>query len=127
VSGSYRDLVIYKLSYGLAVKVHELSLTLPQFELYEEGGQVRRSSKGIPSCIAEGYGRRRYKPEFIKFLTYAQASCDETAVHLAFIRDVHRRGDIDDFLESYAELGGKIARFIKYVEEQWRVGDSEEA
>ncbi len=82
---SHRDLEIYKTSYDLAVRVHQFSLTLPEYEMYEEGGQVRKSSKGVPSCIAEGYGRRRYKPEFIKFLIYAHASCDETIVHLNFL------------------------------------------
>ena len=64
---SYRDLEIYKLSYDLAVKVHIMSLKLPQYEIYEEGSQVRKSSKGITSCIAEGYGRKKYKAEFRKF------------------------------------------------------------
>jgi len=36
---------------------------------------------------SEGYGRRRYKNEFIKFLVYAQASCDESEVHLNFMHD----------------------------------------
>jgi four helix bundle protein len=60
---NYRDLEIFKQSYDLAVKVHKFSLTLPQYEMYEEGSQVRKSPKGIPSCIAEGYGRTRYKAE----------------------------------------------------------------
>ena len=50
---SYRDLEIYNLSYDLAVKVHKMSLKLPKYELYEEGSQIRRSSKGITSCIVE--------------------------------------------------------------------------
>lgn len=61
---SYKDLEIYILSYTLAIKVHELSLKLPRFELFEEGSQIRRSSKGITGCIVEGYGRRKYKAEF---------------------------------------------------------------
>ena len=61
---SYKDLEIYKLSYDLGVEVHKFSLTLPQYEMYEEGSQVRKSSKGITSCIVEGYGRRKYKAEF---------------------------------------------------------------
>jgi hypothetical protein len=47
---SYRDLEIYKISYDLAVKINNASLKLPQHELYEEGGQMRRSSKGVPGC-----------------------------------------------------------------------------
>ncbi|MBW1744074.1 MAG: four helix bundle protein, partial [Deltaproteobacteria bacterium] len=42
---NYKDLEIYSLSYDLAVKLHKLSLKLPKYELYEEGSQIRRSSK----------------------------------------------------------------------------------
>jgi len=55
---SYKDLDIYKESKQLAIEVHKLSLMLPKFELYEEGAQIRRSSKAITSLICEGYGRR---------------------------------------------------------------------
>jgi four helix bundle protein len=120
---SYKELEIYGLSYGLALQVHRLSLELPKYELYEEGSQVRRSSKGITSCIVEGYGRRRYKAEFVKFLVYAHASCDETIVHLNFIRDTHEDIDpqgIQDLIQAYDGLGAKLNKFIKYVELEWR-------
>jgi len=118
---SYRDLKIYKLSYALAVEVHKFSLTLPQYERYEEGSQVRKSSKGITSCIAEGYGRKKYKAEFIKFLVYAHASCDETILHLNFLKDTHNDNvsKVKPLIDSYEELGAKINRFIQYVEKEW--------
>lgn len=118
---SYKDLQIYKISYDLAVQVHRFSLTLPQYEIYEEGGQVRKSSKGITNCIVEGYGRRRYKAEFIKFLVYAHASCDETIQHLNFIKDTHNGyiSKVKPLIDSYEELGPKINRFINYVEKEW--------
>ncbi len=62
---SYKELEIYRISYALATKIHKMSLKLPKYELYEEGGQIRRSSKGITSCIVEGYGRNRYKADFV--------------------------------------------------------------
>ena len=74
---SYRDLEIYKESKRLAIEIHKVSLQLPKFELFEEGSQIRRSSKSVTSMIVEGYGRRRYKADFIKFLVYAQSECDE--------------------------------------------------
>jgi four helix bundle protein len=86
---SYKDLEIYQLSFDLAVKIRRLTLKLPKYEQYEEGGQIRKSSKGITSCIVEGYGRKRYKADFLKFLTYSHASCDETIVHLNFLKDTH--------------------------------------
>jgi four helix bundle protein len=42
---SYKDLDVYKIAFNLAIKVHEVSLKLPKHELYEQGSQVRRSSK----------------------------------------------------------------------------------
>lgn len=66
-----------------------MSLKRPKYELYEEGSQIRRSSKSITSCIVEGYGRKKYKAEFIKFLIYAHASCDETILHLNYLKDTH--------------------------------------
>jgi four helix bundle protein len=75
---TYKDLEIYRLSHELAIEIHKVSLSLPKFEFYEEGSQVRRAAKSIPANIAEGFGRRRYKNEFIRFLTFALASCDET-------------------------------------------------
>jgi four helix bundle protein len=75
--GSYKDLEIYKLAYDIANRVHYATLKLPKFEIHEQGGQIRRSTKSIKDTIVEGYGRRRYKAEFIRYLVYAQASCDE--------------------------------------------------
>jgi four helix bundle protein len=49
---SYRDLEIYKTAFELVKKVHFASLKLPQFELYEQGSQIRRSSKSVKDQIA---------------------------------------------------------------------------
>lgn len=79
---NYRDLVVWKLAKELVIEIHAMSLALPQFETFEEGQQIRRSIKSVKSTIVEGYGRRRYKQDFIKFLVYAHASNDETIDHL---------------------------------------------
>ncbi|MBU2102769.1 MAG: four helix bundle protein, partial [Candidatus Omnitrophica bacterium] len=58
---SYKDLAIYKIAYQLAVEIHKMTLErLPKFEMFEEGGQIRRSSKSIPATIVEGFGRKQY-------------------------------------------------------------------
>ena len=121
VMKNYTDLDIYKLSYELALKVHKMSLKLPNYELYE-GSQVRRSSKGVTSCIVEGYGRKKYKADFIKFLIYSHASCDETILHLSFIKDTSNVNveDTQSLIDLYNDLDGKINNFIRYVEAEWR-------
>ena len=116
---SYRDLNIYKKAHKLAVEIHEMSLKLPKFELYEEGSQIRKSSKSVKSTMVEGFGRRRYKLEFIKFLTYSIASCDETRDHLDTLYDTKSFRDKTKYeylCEEYDHLGKMISNFIKSVE-----------
>ena len=85
----YKELKIYQIAYQLAIQIHKASLKLPKFELYEQGSQVRRSSKSIKDTISEGYGRRRYKADYIKFLVYAQSSCDECIGQLEMIKELY--------------------------------------
>ena len=119
---SYKDLEIYQIAYKLAIEVHKMSVTLPKYELYEQGSQVRRSSKSVKDTIVEGYGRRRYKDDFIKFLTYSQGSCDETISHLNMISDIHfPENPLTDLMNDYEILGRKINKFIQYVEDNWKL------
>lgn len=118
---SYRDLEVYTEAYNLAIEIHEMSLKLPSYELYEQGSQIRRSSKSIKDNIVEGYGRRRYKNDFIKFLTYSQASCDETTSQLEMISDIHfKNSPLNDLKYKYDLLRKKINKFIQYVESHWK-------
>ena len=115
---SHKDLEIYRLSHRLAVEVHETSLKLPKFEMYEEGSQLRRSAKSIPNNIVEGFGRRRYKNEFLKHLIYALSSCDETREHLEILFEtgsLESKERFTYFLGKYDELGRKINNFVKAV------------
>ena len=117
---SYRELEIYQISHKLAVEIHKLSLQLPKFELYEEGSQIRKSSKGIPTHIVEGFGRRRYKNDFIRFLVYAHSSCDETIEHLQLLFDTESidRKAFEHYSGEYTNLSKKIYRFIESVERE---------
>jgi len=117
---SYRNLEIWQLARAVSVDVHKMTLTqLPKFEMYEEGSQIRRSSKSIRSNIVEGYGRRRYKQEFIKFLVYSHASCDETIDHLETAFETGSLNDEKMFRDLSARLdllGRKLNKFIGSVE-----------
>jgi four helix bundle protein len=117
---SYRDLEIYQESKRLAIEVHAMSLRLPKHELYEEGSQVRRSSKAVTATIVEGYGRNRYKADYIKFLVYSQCECDETIAHLEFLLETKSSKENDvlnEMMQSYDILSKKINKFIKWVED----------
>ena len=98
-----------------------MSLNLPKFEMYEEGSQIRRSSKSIRSNIVEGYGRRRYKNEFIRFITFSIASTDETIDHLETLNETESLTNKELFnslLERANLLDKKLIRFLEAVESQ---------
>lgn len=115
MSKSYKDLEIYQIAHKMAVDIHKMTLRLPRFEMYEEGSQVRKSSKAIPSCIVEGFGRRRYKHDFVRSLVFAQGSNDETKEHLSLLFET---GSLEDqeqynkFISEYENLGRKIHKMI---------------
>ena len=117
---SYKKLKIWQLARELVIDIHKMTLhKLPKHEMFEEGVQIRKSIKSVKSTIVEGYGRRRYKQEFIRFLIYAIASNDETIDHLETLFDTESLTDkklyetIHDKLEI---LGKRLNLFIQSVE-----------
>jgi len=118
---NYKDLEVWQISRELSIEIHKMTLTLPKFEMYEEGAQIRKSSKSVRSTIVEGYGRRRYKNEFIKFITYAIASTDETIDHLETLFET---GSLQDeklykcLLDKSNLLDKKLIKFLGSVEKQ---------
>lgn len=118
---SYKDLEIYQIAHKLAVDIHKMSLSLPQFEMYEEGSQIRKASKAISANIAEGFGRKRYRQDYIKFLIYAHSSCDETKEHLEYLfqtKSLKDKDIFDKFIEELDKLSRKLNRFIQAVQSQ---------
>jgi four helix bundle protein len=117
---NYRNLEVWQIAKEVVVAIHEMTLTkLPKFELFEEGAQIRRSSKSVKSNIVEGYGRRRYKQEFIRYIDYALASCDETRDHLDTLVVTRSLTDPDiaDQLDAKLdELGRKLNLFLQSIE-----------
>jgi len=94
-------------------------MKLPKFEMYEEGSQIRRSSKTTKATIVEGYGRRRYKQDWIKFIVYALSSNDETMDHLENLWDTKSLTDEATFIElknKIETLGKMLNRFLQAVE-----------
>ena len=115
---SHENLDIYKLSHKLALIIHTLSLDLPNYEKYEEGSQIRRSSKGVSSNIVEGYALRTYKKEFIRYLHLAYASCQETREHLKYLYETNSLKDgkmYDEVKDGYESLSKMIYSFIEAV------------
>ncbi|MBI9086238.1 MAG: four helix bundle protein [Desulfobacterales bacterium] len=103
----------------MVIEIHDMTLrSLPKFEMYEEGSQIRRSSKSVKSTIVEGYGRRRYKQDFIRFLVFAIASNDETIDHLETLYETRSLTDAAQYQRLHDKLnllGKKLNLFTQSV------------
>ena len=109
------------LAREIVIEVHEMTMKLPKFELYEEGSQIRRSSKTTKATIVEGYGRRRYKQDWIKFIVYALSSNDETMDHLENLWDTKSLTDETTFItlkNKIETLGKMLNKFLQSVEQE---------
>jgi four helix bundle protein len=117
---SYKKLEIWERAREVSIAIHKMTLTeLPNYEMYEEGSQIRRSSKSIRSNIVEGYGRRRYVMEYIRFLTFSISSNDESIDHLETLFEtgsLKNKIVYDDIHEKLEILGKKLNLFIQAIE-----------
>ena len=117
---SYKKLEIWQIANDLVIKIHKMTLVeLPAFEMYEEGSQIRRSSKSVKTLIVEGYGRRVYKQDFLRFLINGLASNDETIYHLENLYNTESLKNILLFNELHEQLeilGRKLNNFISAVQ-----------
>ncbi len=110
---------IWQLAREQVIDIHHMTLDdLPKHEMFEEGSQIRRSIKSVKSTIVEGYGRRNYKQEFIKFLNYSIASNDETIDHLETLYETGSLKNDEKYEKMHKKLemlGKQLNLFIQAV------------
>lgn len=112
---SYRDLKIYQLARNLTTKIYSLTRIFPADEKYSLTSQLNRSAQSIVANIAEGYGRRTYLQDYIRFLIMAQASCDESREHLktAYERNLLQKNEFTSLEDDFDHLGRMFTLFIR--------------
>jgi four helix bundle protein len=108
-----------KLAKNISIDIHQMTLNLPKFEQFGEAQQISRSSKAVRSTIVEGYGRRYYKADYVKFIIYALASNGETLDHLDTLHETKSLADkkiFDDLHNKLVTLGRKINNFLQLIQ-----------
>jgi four helix bundle protein len=109
----FQDLLAYKKSFALAMKIFEITKTFPKEEIYSLTDQIRRSSRSVPVTIAEAYRKRIYPKNFYSKLTDSDAENSETQVWLDFALACKYISS-----EMYNELtleGIEIGKLINYM------------
>src|SRR3954465_9890087 len=103
----YRDLKVFQLAYRLAMEIFHLTKRFPREETYSLTDQIRRSSRSVPTNLAEGFRKRRYPNMFVNKLTDCDGEASETQVWLDFALDCGymTQTDHDRLMKGYEDVG----------------------
>lgn len=109
----FQDLLAYKKSFSLAMRIFEITKTFPKEETYSLTDQIRRSSRSVPVTIAEAYRKRIYPKHFYSKLTDSDGENSETQVWLEFAKEC-KYISIDTYQELISE-SLEIGKLINYM------------
>ncbi len=113
---SHRELEVYQLAFGAAMRIFEISKAFPGEERYSLTDQVRRSSRSVCANLAEAWRKRRYEGAFLLKLSDAEAESAETQTWLEFaVRcsylDTHAGRELYGV---YDQVQGKLVSMINH-------------
>jgi four helix bundle protein len=66
------------------MEIFEMTKSFPKEEKYSLIDQIRRSSRSVCICLAEGYRKRRYVAHFVAKITDSDTENSETQPGLDF-------------------------------------------
>lgn len=114
----HERLIVFQLSYKLAMEVFKLSKSFPKEEMYSLTDQVRRSSRSVSSNIGEGYRKRMYPKSFSSKMVDSDGECTESIIHLRFAMDCGyiEANTYQYFVASYSEVGRMLNDMINHPE-----------
>jgi len=114
----FKELIVYKKVFNLAMDVYEVSKSFPKEEKYSLTDQIRRSSRSVCANIAESYRKRLYIKNFISKLTDSDAENSETTVWLDFALECNylSKENHSQMLQESAEIGRLLNFMIQNPE-----------
>jgi four helix bundle protein len=109
----FQDLLAYKKSFDLAMKIFQISKSFPKEETFSLTDQIRRSSRCISANISEAYRKRLYPKHFISKLTDSDAENSETQTWLEF--SLHCEYISTDTFNNLMSESNEVGKLINYM------------
>ncbi len=108
------DLKVYRWLVDLHLRIHKLSMQFPQFELYELGSQIRRSSNSIPANLAEGFNNRHAKM-YLQAISRSLGELRETQHHLliALRKQYLPKEEYNELMDTYMQCAKMLRGIYK--------------
>ncbi|MCD4691884.1 MAG: four helix bundle protein [Calditrichales bacterium] len=122
MSNDFKDLLVYKKAFQLAMDIFYLTKNFPKEERYSLTSQIRRSSRSVCSNLAEGYRKRQYEKHFLSKTSDSDMENSETQVWLDFSlackyidKEIY-----DNYLNRSQEIGRLLNHMIENPEKYRR-------
>lgn len=119
---NFRDLIVYKKAFSLAMDIYKTSKSFPKEEVYSLTDQFRRSSRSVCANIGEAYRKRQYPAHFSSKISDSDMENSETQVWLdfAFACEYISEKSYTDFIERSEEVGRLLNHMIEFPEKYTR-------
>jgi four helix bundle protein len=123
--GSYKDLLLYKKSFSLAMEIYAVTKRFPKEETYSLTDQIRRSSRSVNICAIEAYRKRRFPNHFVSKLTDVDMENSETQRWLEFSLTCNyiTKETYDDLFLQTDEIG-RITQYMINNPEKFGAGEN---
>jgi len=87
---------------------------LPANEKFSLSDQMRRSCKAPLAILAEGYAKKHYRKDWLKYINDAIGECNEMVTHLSISRDLYFENSgrilINELIGEYAVCSKQLYR-----------------
>jgi four helix bundle protein len=116
---TFEDLDVYKKAREFRKRMYAVARTLPDFERYDLGSQIRRAAVSLTNNIAEGHGRYHFLDQ-IKFELHARGSLSELVDDLNVCEDENylALSDLKILKEDAHEVQRLINGYIRYLRDK---------
>jgi len=117
------DLRVYKISTQLELEVIKLVNNIRFNWRIVQVNQIKRSSSSISANINEGWSRRFYPKDYIRFLIIALGSSDETKHHLKIMYNNECISELDylNLHKQYKNLSVRILNLINFLKKKYKI------
>jgi four helix bundle protein len=114
----FRDLIVYKKGFELAMDIFKLTKNFPPEEKYDLSDQLRRSSRAVCRAIGEGYRKRPYPKHFSSKLSDSDSENTETQVSLDFAKACSYidQNKYQELINKSEEVGKMLSSMIENPE-----------